>query len=1064
MESQIKKYLILNGLDQILIQAFQELRLTKPQDPILFLSSYLQERSHLFDNEIISQENNQESVSKQTKLDQEFKSNLIENQSEIEVQKYKELLKPFKLNHQKTITVRPIAGIIQSQNYAVALKLTQISEEPNQIQESEDDDFFLEPTEKPMAGIKMNTSKSHYVTTNIKQLSTQVQTHQDLSSEYLRRGEFSKLYNYDQVYKKLHLSFVAQQYEHEYGDMKEQILNRCFNNQSLILVDYNAYDRFSRTLFEPDLVKYLRERSQKYHNVISISELARGGEAIVYRLEYLGTDEVVIKTTQIEDKLDNYTMMQQSFIEIMTETQHLKLLQSDKYIAKVQEEIIEYDEGSQSISRYCVIVERAQYSLYDLLKIWKSEELSLKYMEYFSHEKLAYYFYQALEIIEYLHQRDIYYGDMKPHNLLVFRDQQVKVGDLGISIKLDSSKLDTEEIYQINGMSRAYASTEMALKLQQRAHVSKKQLFSYDKYCLIRTFQQCIDETKDLIKHDSDYSSLCQQMLNDLLDNSFKGMIRKYSSFFANDSNYLKNLITVMNNEYKFDAIDPISYYSKYGLILKEVFQPKFQEFLDKQSHSQQASKIVQIPNLDILQDYYDTRDFYVLEQLNTSNNQINKFKQILTVDQLTYDLEFKKLLIEMFHSIQERQDVNGKCPFSDKYPILPYFQKYFCLEKTLDNSNLIIKWAMDGIKLGESFEQYDRFIEDNFEHFLLYLDWIEITVKEHKIIGEITEILNNKLGNTNRQCITPYFLKFWILQTVNEYYFNFDPTQNYMYSIAYMYEPSKTIGNLKLHNRVIQILIECCNQQGQYQQTLQQFMDFADPEKANDDKFYDNIKISIMYMQTMKMAKECDRNQIIQIGQAWLERCKTLCGEAHKNTLKLYGIVGEELLANNSHDKQSPDFQTGLIYLSKFSKLSLETFLKTLTIIQKFDMETIIKQYLSSMTFSLKDFHSDYFMQILEAVYLQQHNQRTTLKILRVISDYQVNFENICKNDVIFETFMRYLKSLSINVEGNTYEIVHQEKYVYESDNIQRNITEKVKILKTKCKYKLQKISELSV
>lgn len=36
-----------------------------------------------------------------------------------------------------------------------------------------------------------------------------------------------------------------------------------------------------------------------------------------------------------------------------------------------------------------------------------------------------------------MHKRNIYYGDMKAPNLLIFRDQRVKLGDLGISIKLD---------------------------------------------------------------------------------------------------------------------------------------------------------------------------------------------------------------------------------------------------------------------------------------------------------------------------------------------------------------------------------------------------------------------------------------------------------------------------------------------------------------------------------------------------------------------------------------------------------------------------------------------------
>ncbi len=36
--------------------------------------------------------------------------------------------------------------------------------------------------------------------------------------------------------------------------------------------------------------------------------------------------------------------------------------------------------------------------------------------------------------------KNIYYGYMKPANILVFRDKRVKMGDLDISIKLDDDE------------------------------------------------------------------------------------------------------------------------------------------------------------------------------------------------------------------------------------------------------------------------------------------------------------------------------------------------------------------------------------------------------------------------------------------------------------------------------------------------------------------------------------------------------------------------------------------------------------------------------------------------
>lgn len=62
-------------------------------------------------------------------------------------------------------------------------------------------------------------------------------------------------------------------------------------------------------------------------------------------------------------------------------------------MAEIKEEIIEYNPHLLLITRYCVIVERAQYTIQDLLKIWTNEKLREKYHEWFTPEKLAFYYY-----------------------------------------------------------------------------------------------------------------------------------------------------------------------------------------------------------------------------------------------------------------------------------------------------------------------------------------------------------------------------------------------------------------------------------------------------------------------------------------------------------------------------------------------------------------------------------------------------------------------------------------------------------------------------------------------
>ena len=61
--------------------------------------------------------------------------------------------------------------------------------------------------------------------------------------------------------------------------------------------------------------------------------------------------------------------------------------------------------------------------------------------------------------IEYIHKKHLYYGDMKGANLLIFRDQRVKLGDLGISVRLDENDTEgTEKRYYPKGLTDGYVT------------------------------------------------------------------------------------------------------------------------------------------------------------------------------------------------------------------------------------------------------------------------------------------------------------------------------------------------------------------------------------------------------------------------------------------------------------------------------------------------------------------------------------------------------------------------------------------------------------------------------
>ena len=74
-----------------------------------------------------------------------------------------------------------------------------------------------------------------------------------------------------------------------------------------------------------------------------------------------------------------------------------------KNMAEVKEEIIEYNLEMKLITRYCLIVERAQNTLQDLLNIWTTETLREQKFEWFTPEKLTFYYYQSICALVLMH-------------------------------------------------------------------------------------------------------------------------------------------------------------------------------------------------------------------------------------------------------------------------------------------------------------------------------------------------------------------------------------------------------------------------------------------------------------------------------------------------------------------------------------------------------------------------------------------------------------------------------------------------------------------------------------
>lgn len=92
---------------------------------------------------------------------------------------------------------------------------------------------------------------------------------------------------------------------------------------------------------QDELIEFIRRRSKKYQNLIGLKKIGAGGEAMIFRIEHTGLDEIVVKVPLFPEDSD----YQHKYYEgLFYETQTLKVCNFKDGIGKVKEEIIEFNE------------------------------------------------------------------------------------------------------------------------------------------------------------------------------------------------------------------------------------------------------------------------------------------------------------------------------------------------------------------------------------------------------------------------------------------------------------------------------------------------------------------------------------------------------------------------------------------------------------------------------------------------------------------------------------------------------------------------------------------------
>eukprot|EP00347_Sterkiella_histriomuscorum_P020028 403339373 len=851
---------------------------------------------------------------------------------------------------QQTISLQPLFGQLGKNIVTSNAKSRFGNMNLNKIEEKNEDDYDesqeledpsiyeCDPTEALDAGIDKNYMKQKYIEKTIQSDSTQdstLQTSQfDISSSQTIKiddykiihvkdiNELFEVSNHVSPYYvqtqsgfKIILSENIHNFKNQY-DNPQDIINRATSQQTVISGFKNKDIDIAS---EGKIMEFLRKFSNNYKKIIGINEIGRGGEAIVYKVEHQQFDEIVAKCAIIKNENSQYALM-----KIMGESQQLKLLGNPMYVAQVKEEVVLFDKQSNQVTQYLSVVERAQNSLHDLLKIWNDQEDSRKFVEYYNPHKLTYYFFQILKIVEYLNQRDFYYGDMKPQNLLVFRNQLIKVGDLGISIKGSPDIPKDKAFYRLKGYTQAYVTLDTISKFRKQKKLSFNELIEYDRYALIQTMQRCIICVKDL--HQRQYNGHQQhyfEMYNDLQEMSILKVIQKWNDHF--NSEFYFSLAQVMKKEGKIESLQHIYKMTKFQNIIQIELIDIYEEFM-----AAQESKKNQLPQKydDISLESQPEIQFQkqpqiqLLRDQSIQNLQDSKKYKIIVTDLLgswIVDNQEKKNHIINYHKFLQTHDMyffikQEDIEFLQQLAISNSERESEKFNLCLDNVILYLKWlnlVTELIYIWEYVYKKFQFIEflnlskkeklNEVEYKLHFINRYSYTktlcleINKNQAFDQLPEILTQLDTNLGLK------LRLIISECYNIFHKNY-----------------KNLGTQLIFTNFKEKSQQLINQsQQKYLKEMKQL--------DNDDMEFMPLFIIKEKLIELQLLLEKDTKEVYIQSKKAIDDYKNFLGDSHSYILELFGINAKSLYFNQDLDDQSKYVVAQYFY--KYSKLSQNAF-----------------------------------------------------------------------------------------------------------------------------------------
>ncbi|CDW80147.1 UNKNOWN [Stylonychia lemnae] len=372
------------------------------------------------------------------------------------------------------------------------------------------------------------------------------------------------------------------------------IVFKLIQGQNVILTDRNFPATNSQ---EFELL--LQEISKQYQNVIEVELNSKSVSDVEYKVVHNSQLELVGESTHLLPiSSEQKDLIGKYLVTMIEEMNLLKMIYNPKFIAEIKEEI--FIINGEELTQYVAIHEKSDKNLDNIPEIWKFKTEPV--LENYKPEKAAFYLFQALSIVNYLHENNVYHGSIRPLAFEIYKDQSMKISDLqyGIKMKDDSSKNLDREIYQLRGLPE-FCSDDTKRRFQAGSKFARKHLIEVDRFSLISTFEQVIDDLKIFIHGNKQADQLLfMQIYQDLKKESIEKTYIKWDKYFQNHTEFFFTLQDQMLAEHKFFAVPTIFTYSEYQDLIKfelNMVEQKLETGNDNQSEKSShftASKLNQ--------------------------------------------------------------------------------------------------------------------------------------------------------------------------------------------------------------------------------------------------------------------------------------------------------------------------------------------------------------------------------------------------------------------------------------------------------------------------------------